>query len=140
MENKSKTLRFLFVGTLVVVLLILMNLTTDPIGGKNKQKSTMKDLTSLEETLMQIEGIGEVFIYFHYADGSTSTAKNYFALTPTKDEQSESLKGLLVVAEGASDVQLKYELQKMLSAVLGLPEHRIEIVEMKKRGIPIEGE
>lgn len=48
--------------------------------------------------------------------------------------------GVLLIAEGAEDYAIRNELSRILSSVLQLPEHRVVIVEMKKRGNMNENE
>ena len=90
---------------------------------------------------MKIEGIGEVTLYFHYENGeATNPLSDYFSISTASAKKGNELQGVLVVAEGAEDFKIKNKLSKILSTVLQLPEHRIVIVEMKKRGNTDENE
>ena len=91
---------------------------------------------------MKIEGVGEVSLYFHYEHReSTNPLSDYFSMSQQhRLNKWNDLQGVLVVAEGAEDFKIQNELSKILSTVLQLPEHRIVIVEMKKRGNTNENE
>ncbi|MFC4411149.1 hypothetical protein ACFOZY_12035 [Chungangia koreensis] len=106
-------------------------------GGGEEQTGKTVDDRSLKMVLSEIEGVGEVELYFyHGANTGTGRAEtdflsDYFSGTSSK---SEELVGLLVVAEGADDIKTKKLLLDILTRVLQLPEHRIVIVPMKKKG------
>ncbi|GEM_PF-3773392 len=102
--------------------------------GEDKEKEGTSGTAALEQALNKMEGVGEVAIYFHPEAGEKeqSALADYFTKKPASAESSTA--GVLVVAEGAGNPGVKSELTRLLSAVLKLPEHRIVIVEMTKRG------
>lgn len=105
------------------------------LGGSDKSEQRMQ--STLEETLEEMEGIGRVAVYFHYAEQEAENSlAGYFSLAPEKKAPSQPLIGLLVAAQGADDPAVRNRLSKVLANVLQLPEHRIVIVEMKKEGEP----
>ncbi|WP_162805711.1 hypothetical protein [Sporosarcina sp. PTS2304] len=109
------------------------------LGGEKQNKEEQRMRSTLEETLEQMEGLGKVIVYFHYDEKeSESSLAGYFSISPNTTKESTPLKGLLVVAEGAEDPAVRNGLSQLLANVLQLPEHRIVIVEMKKRGNHLE--
>lgn len=131
----------LFIGTLLALFIIFINTTFGSMGGEKKKGDENREVAALEEALMKMDGIGEVFIYFHYERVETSSPlADYFSVSGSSLEKGNPLQGILVVAEGADNSKTKNELTRILSAVLQLPEHRIVIVEMNKRGIHVESE
>lgn len=125
-------------GTIIIVVILFMNSGIFEIGGKDEESENKRAYAELEETLMKIEGVGEVAVYFHYdksTDESMNPLTNYFSTSsPQMEKRASHAEGVLVVAEGAENQKIKNELVQILSTVLQLPEHRIIIVEMKKRG------
>ncbi|WOV85575.1 hypothetical protein PGH26_06475 [Sporosarcina jeotgali] len=126
----------LFIGITVLVF-ILLNPPWNSDGatsGKSNEKEGNIETTALESALEKIDGVGEVSIYLHPPKGAKeqSPLTDYF--TKSADSITDEVTGVLVVAEGAGNPGLKSELTRILAAVLQLPEHRIVIVEMTKRG------
>ncbi|MFD1204414.1 MULTISPECIES: hypothetical protein [Sporosarcina] len=138
-KPKRKTQLFLL-GTFIVLFIIFMNTTLGSIGGEKGKGVESREAAALEEALMKIEGIGEVHIYFHYDQAEGASLSNYFTSSSSAAKKENSLKGMLVVAEGVENPKVQNELKRMLSAVLQLPEHRIQIQKMKNRGQQLESE
>lgn len=114
-----------------------MNTGIFEVGGKNGQEEEDSQVyAALEQALMKIEGVGEVSLYFHYDnEEQANPLSNYFSTATSQvEKKSNNIEGILVIAEGAKDPVIKNDLVRILAAVLQLPEHRIVIVEMKKRG------
>jgi len=103
-------------------------------GNQNKLEEDSREYAALEQALMEIEGVGEVTLYFHYQQNAQENPlSDYFSLSTNKIEnRADNLQGILVIAEGAANPKIQNELSKILSAVIQLPEHKIVIVEMKK--------
>lgn len=134
MEKITMKTRILML--ILIVILVLTFLEMRNPSGKQHEiglSNTRMEDSSLAEVLTQIEGVGEVAIYFHSIKDSTpSSLASYFAATSPADKTSKQpLEGVLVIAEGASDPVIKNELTAILSTVLQLPAHRVVIVEMK---------
>lgn len=134
MPKRSKKIQTIFFGMMLVLVIIFMNSGTWKIGGEKSIEGDSRENAALEQTLMKIEGVGEVELYFHYNTGEEADPlSDYFSLSQTKSDQRENnIEGILVVAEGGGDPSVQNNLGKMLATVLQLPEHRIVIVEMKK--------
>ncbi|MHA6259523.1 hypothetical protein ACXYMX_06360 [Sporosarcina sp. CAU 1771] len=136
MEKPKKKSHTVLLGTIIVLIIISINSGIFGIGGeKAKDKGAGQEYAALEDVLMNMEGVGEVTIYFHFEDGEQgNTLSDYFSLSNTTTKKANRLQGILVIAEGAGDRRIRNELSKTLSAVLQVPEHRIVISEMKKKG------
>lgn len=97
-------------------------------SNESKQLGSTDQLTELEAILGRIDGVGQVKVYIHQDNvkQETSVFQSYF-----QNEASEnSVFGILVVAEGATDDGVKRSLINTLSRVLQVPTHRIVIVPM----------
>lgn len=136
MQKPMRKSQALLVGFLLAVFVAVFITNTGVMGGE-KQKKEERLLSALEETLEQMEGLGKVSVYFHYDERATDQAlAGYFSISAASSKKGTNLKGLLVVAEGAEDPAVRNGLSQLLANVLQLPEHRIVIVEMKKKGEP----
>jgi len=138
-KGKTKIPFPLVVGLIAIIALFFFSSLGNGgfFGGGEEQSGKAVD-GSLKMVLSEIEGVGEVELYFYHGDRQNGTGRtsndflsDYFSGTGSK---SEELIGLLVVAEGADDIKVKKQLQDILTRVLQLPEHRIVIVPMKKKG------
>lgn len=138
MEKSTSKFKSVLFGSALVLVIIFMNSSIFGIGGeKANTEEDSGEYVALEQVLMQVKGVGEVVIYIHSNDSEEmNPLSDYFSLstTPKSEARTNKVEGILVVAEGAKDPGVKNELSKVLSSVLQLPEHRIVIVEMKKRG------
>lgn len=131
----------LLIGTLFAIFIVFINSTIGSMGGEKEKGEESREVTALEQTLMKIEGIGEVSIYLHYDQREESSPlADYFSTSGSKTGKENPLQGILVVAEGADNPKMKNELTRIISTVLQLPEHRIVVEEMNKRGIHVESE
>ena len=138
-QKPMKKIHTVLLGTIIVLIIIFINSGILGIGGEKEGEGP--EYVALELALMKMEGVGEVAIYFHYDDGEqTSPLSDYFSLSNTSTKKENHLQGILVIAEGAEDLRIRNELSKILTAVLQVPEHRIVIAEMKKRGKVDESE
>ncbi|WP_153722364.1 hypothetical protein [Sporosarcina cascadiensis] len=139
MQKTTKKSQILLVGLMLMVGSIFFITSSGSLGGEKNKKEEKRLLSTFEETLEQMEGIGAVKVYFHYDERELeSSLAGYFSMSAAQDKSRSELKGLLVVAEGAEDPAVRNELSQLLANVLQLPEHRIVIVEMKKRGSYLE--
>lgn len=141
MQKPKRKIHTVLLGTIVLLVIIFINSSLDVIGGGKEKKEESREYAALEEALMRTEGIGEVLLYPHYEGGeSANPLSDYFSISKASTTKGNKLQGILVVAEGAEDFKMKNELSKILSTVLQLPEYRIVIVEMEKRGNTNENE
>jgi stage III sporulation protein AG len=141
MQKPKRKIHTILLGTIVLLVIIFINSSLGVIGEEKGKKEESREYAALEEALMRIEGIGEVILYPHHENGeSANPLSDYFSMSKASTANGNKLEGILVVAEGADDFKIKNELSKILSTVLQLPEYRIVIVEMKKRGNTNENE
>ena len=137
MQKPTRKMQIILFTALTILLFILLNppwSTGGNTGGEKGKKEESLSTTALEKALQQMEGVGEISIYFHPSTVAKeqSPLSDYFM--KSEAASTTDVTGVLVVAQGADQPGLKSELTQLLSAVLQLPEHRIVIVEMTKRG------
>jgi stage III sporulation protein AG len=109
--------------------------------------------------LSQVEGAGQVKVMI-YADSSSEQIPAYNNEQDTRNDQSSNgtsseisetrelalsgddtpvilkiivpqIKGVVVVAEGANDLLIKEQLNTAVCTLLGIPEHRVQILKHK---------
>lgn len=134
--NRKKTTVIIVLLTFIIVLFFI----TDSSFEQHKNKSTQTENGNhLETVLKKMEGVGEVEIFLYYGEEEKKTPlSNYFSNSSSSPKTGSNVQGVLVVAEGASNVKMKNELIHIFASVLQVPEHRIVIVEMKDRGMKNE--
>ena len=141
MQKSTRKIHPLLLGTLVILVIIVITSNMGSIGGEKGKKEESREFVELEQALMKVEGIGEVILYPHYEYvDSANPLADYFSSSTATAKKGNTLQGLFVVAEGAEDFKIRNQLSAILSSVLHLPEHRIVIAEMEKRGNTNENE
>lgn len=131
MEKKWSKQKIIFI--LIVLLAFIAYISVTPNDPKKEQNDTGTVESRLEQTLSEIEGVGQVKVYFHY-DQSSPEADSLLSDYFSSSSEMTTVSGLLVVSEGASEPAVKEELLKTISRVMHLPTHRIMIVPMEKKG------
>lgn len=125
MENRSMVLVLL---AIVVVASFILLYSMD--GNSSNQSSNSNStwdvfssggdnrLSDFEMVLSQIEGAGTTRAYITYeGDGA---------------KDSDSVKGIVIVSQGADDFSVRIKLLNAASTAFGVPADRIEVFEMKK--------
>ncbi|MCX7772431.1 MAG: hypothetical protein N2376_04885 [Clostridia bacterium] len=133
----------------------------EAFGGQNLTgQEVVADLEKrLSELLSQVEGAGQVSVMI-YADSSSEQVPAYNDQQNTKNEDRNDgksseinetrelalsgndspvilkvmipqIKGVVVVAEGADDMLIKEQLNNAVCTLLGIPEHRVQILKHK---------
>ena len=118
--EKNKASRPLFIGLLLITvgLIYVMNAT-----GQSDDNYTSEQ--QLANILSEMEGVGQVFVYFHYEQ---QKQQQFLAVT-----QQPTITGVIVVAQGAQDVNVQLLLKRAVGNVLQIPMHRIQVVAMQQR-------
>lgn len=111
----------LIVAVIIVVIFLVIT--------QNSSVSTDSPAESLlEQSLQEIEGVGQVKVYVHYEQKTQALLSDYFR------SSEGGVTGVLVVSEGAVDPSIQRELMEVISRVMQIPAHRIMIVPMRKKG------
>ncbi len=131
MEKKWSKQKLIFIPIAILAFIAYISVTlNDP---KDKQYDTTSEEGRLEQILSEIQGVGQVKVYFHY-DTSTSKDTNADSLLFSSSDTKPTVSGLLVVSEGASDPAIQKKLLETISRVMQMPTHRIMIVPMESKG------
>lgn len=129
------------------------------IGSKEEKDKTIQNIneqsnleTKLSDILSKVEGISEVSVLLTYAtdskqnvvyntkeeisDGKTSTEKSvaYNEQSGQKNAIVESVEmpkveGAIIVAKGASGVEMKSKIASTISSVTGIPVYKVQVFE-----------
>ena len=119
--EKPKASRPLFIGLFFIVGILIF------LGMNFSQQTDRADTSEqqLAKILSEMEGVGQVFVYFHYEQ---QKQQQFLAVT-----QQQSITGVMVVAQGANDVKVQLLLKKTVGNVLQIPMHRIQVVAMQPK-------
>jgi stage III sporulation protein AG len=121
--EKRKTNRsLLLVGSIIVLVTIFFFLSTATKDGQTN-RTTEQQLAAL---LSEIHSVGQVQVYFHYEQAVEKT--QFLAVA-----QQQQLVGVIIVAEGAHQANVKRLLKETVGNVLQIPTHRIQIVPMQMK-------
>ncbi|SOC27157.1 stage III sporulation protein AG [Ureibacillus xyleni] len=132
MEKKWTKQKLIFIPVALLVFIAYISVTfNDP---KGEQYDTSSAEGKLEQTLSQIQGVGQVKVYFHYDENTTKTSGDSSLLDFGSTSNKPNVSGLLVVSEGASDPSIQKKLLETISRVMQMPTHRIMIVPMESKG------
>lgn len=133
MEKKKWSFqKILIIPVIVFAFIAYISLTSNET--KLEQNDTDPE-SRLEHTLSQIKGVGQVEVYFHYDNNTTtSNADSMLSDYFRSSSNGTTVSGLLVVSEGASEPAIKKELLETISRVMQMPTHRIMIVPMESKG------
>ena len=136
MENKWKKQKLIFIPIAVLVFIAYISVTWNDSSGKEQSKISSTEEARLEQALGQIQGVGQVKVYFHYDNQPTkgNDTDNLLNGYLSSSEKEKYVTGLLVVSEGASNPAIKRQLLETISRVMQMPTHRIMIVPMENKG------
>lgn len=131
MDKKWTASKLIFIPIVIIAFIAYISVTSND---SKLEYDTGAPEAKLEQVLSEMEGVGNVKVYFHY-DGGNSTddhlLSDYFR---SNGQASKTVSGMLVVSEGASNPTIKLELQKTISGIMQMPAHRIMIVPMENKG------
>ena len=115
------------IGVLILaVLLIVYFVSGSGISVGASSKMTDEEVR-LAGTLSNIKGVGNVTVMITSNDEMISTGGMY-----GEDEiKTRKIEGVVVVAEGASDVSIKIDLINAVCFALNLKTYQVEVFEMK---------
>jgi len=85
----------------------------------------------LAHVLSAVDGAGQVEVIVHMTQDVIAQPAGSFGMTaPTKTEEKPS--GVIVVAEGASNLQVRLNLSRAVQTLLGLPASAVEVLPKQR--------
>ena len=135
MEKKWTKQKLIFIPIALLGFIAYISVTWNDSTTEQSLSSSTEE-NRLEQALGQIQGVGQVKVYFHYGsetpkeDSTDSLLNGYLS----SSDPEKTLSGLLIVSEGASDPAIKKQLLETISRVMQMPTHRIMIVPMENKG------
>ena len=123
----------LAVIVIAVVIVAYILYSSGSFTGTSAQKTSSTDTESrLEEILSKINGVGKVKVMIYYEnslnnseDSSISFNSSYFS-----SSNNYEIKGVLVVAEGADNMEVKVQILRAVETLLSINADCIEIFTM----------
>ena len=144
MIKKDKLILIFLVGILLVIIkLPTKSNSKNNTNEYNIQSSAVKSSASdygtlmeiqLEEILSKVTGVGKTNVAVILKDsGKTVLNLEDSDNTSKKIEKEDKpeIQGVLIVAEGADNVEIVSELTDAVSAVLGIPVNKIKVLKME---------
>lgn len=123
--NRNNLLILALIGVLVLILAMPQGESEKEITGHMNQteEENGEELEErLERILKNTQGVGEVRVMITKTGQEESFAK---------EEGSNEVEGVVVVAEGAENPDVKKKIQDIVVALFPVEVHKIEIVKMK---------
>lgn len=87
--------------------------------------------TRLASVLSCIEGAGKVEVVIYYAQAVQAQSNGWLNTTQTQADTGGEPAGVVVVAEGAGDLQVRIELARAVQTLLRLDADAVEIFKME---------
>lgn len=131
--NKEKALNFikdknnLMIICVIVIGVMLMTSFSKTDSGREDMTVPNSQEEKLEKILSDIDGAGDVRVMLTYEN--IYEKSNAFDVSATPD--NATVRGVIVTADGAENMKIKYELTKAVAAVLGVEVHKICIYKRK---------
>ena len=120
-----------------IVLMILVGVAGSFLlqsgGGMAQIESGQTDLEKrLAHVLSAIAGAGEVEVIVHTAQNAAAQPVGSFGAIAASPKVEDKPSGVIVVAEGAGDLQVRMNLARAVQTLLGLPASAVEVLPKQK--------
>lgn len=122
MEKNRANRPVLLVGGIVALAVLMLFFMTKTGDGQNRLTNEQQ----LANLLSEIHGVGQVQVYFHYEEQQKD---NQFLSVTGQDK----LTGVIIVAQGATNAEVRILLKETIGNVLQIPTHRIQVVPMQNK-------
>jgi stage III sporulation protein AG len=101
-----------------------------------------EDISGMEETLAldaqrilsKIRGVGEVYVAVTLESGVEREFAETARDVQVAKESAPTIKGVLVVAEGAGSKRIQRELSRAIQSLFGIASHQVMVVEGERTG------
>lgn len=131
-KNKELIIGFIVILAVVLLYSTIGNVSTKSASSVNIEFSETEK--KLEKTLSQIKGVGKVNVMITYRNEENVVKATDSIFGGNKNEISTTEKcvnGVIVVAEGGSQNQIKIEIIKATMTVLDINANQIQVFAMK---------
>ena len=152
--KNNKKLQFVFIITLTVVMLLVLfgsySSETENINEDSVSEYVCKLEDKLSKNLSKIDGAGKVSVVINVESGTQTVLAEKTTITETVNgkettnapivvngktvvlkEMHPKITGVLIVAEGASNISVRNQLQQATVTLLDIELKQIEIMKMK---------
>lgn len=144
MIKKDKLILIFLVGILLVIIkLPTKSSSKSNTNEYNIQNSAAKNAVSdyesltelrLEEILSKVTGVGKTNVAVIIKDSGKTVLNvedGYNTSKKIEKEDKPEIQGVLIVAEGAGNVEIVSEITDAVSALLGIPVNKIKVLKME---------
>ena len=147
--EKNKKLRTILYAVLIILALAIFLTSGLFGGGKNTNKSsgrTEEEQTGefsnteearmlearLEDILSQMQNAGQVRVMVTFDNAPVKTSGSGGESPIILTERMPKIRGVIVIAEGAEDISVRFSLAAAVSTVLGIDENSVEVFAMRR--------
>ena len=119
------------VCVIIVVAFVLYSSKSNSSSANSAASTNVE--SRLENILSKINGVGNVKVMIYYENSLNNSESNSINFTNgfSSSSKSQEIKGVIVVAEGASDMNVKVQLLRAVETILSINADCIEIFTMK---------
>ncbi len=124
-DKKSNKLIYILLAMGILLLVLGSGFKEEP-----KQEPALKAdsrSTQAERILSEIKGVGEVRVML-----SEPREEKESVFSEDKDDNTQALGGVLIVADGAADSRVREKIIRAATAALGVDPHKIQVFERKE--------
>lgn len=118
-NQANRPVVLIFIAVFLIIGLFML-LTQSEEGESDRSNEEQ-----LAKLLSEIHNVGQVFVYFHY---DQQAEQQFLSVT-----QQQKLSGVIIVAQGAQNADVKIMLKETVGHVLQIPSHRIQVVPMQTK-------
>ena len=105
-----------------------------PLSDKNFEKNeSLED--KLCNILTKVEGVGDVEVFVNYStknDKNNNKTNIIYSSDNYNSQLSQSIEGVIIVAQGGGDVNTSSMLRNSISEIMGVPLHKVIVLKMDK--------
>ena len=143
MLKGKKCIILIVIMASIGILLLILSSTDTNIDAAKSQEAIYKQYTveieeKIENFLVNIEGISKVEVIVMLDHSNESLGKNtdeYFVGTSVNTQSDTpyfpTVKGVAIACTNGDDYEIKVNITNIVSAYLGIPSNRIEIIAIK---------
>ena len=131
-NNKKAILTVAALALVGIILIIASGMFTNNEGGTQSQEEYAKEIEEkLENFLLQVDGIKEVKVIVSLCPPSTQSNSGLLGTDVTAANKIPTVCGVAIACTNGGSDSVKLKLTSLVSAFLGIPSNRIEIIDIK---------
>ena len=132
MKNKKIIITIAALALVGVLLIILGNLNLTDAGNQAVTKEYEKEIEEkLEMFLLKIEGINKAKVIVSVEQYDIQANVGVFGTNEENSQSFPAVRGVAIACTNGGDSKVKLQIISLVSAYLGIPTNRIEVIDIK---------